>query len=104
MDERGYADLVALCQMLPGPASHQVGIGIGLTKAGYAGTFAAWLGFPVPSAVALIALGYGIVAFEDAVPAGLLRGLEAVILAMVEGLEGGTGTMICRHPWSWSDN
>ena len=53
LDERGYADLVALCQMLPGPTSSQVGIGIGLTKAGIAGAFAAWLGFTAPSAVVL---------------------------------------------------
>ena len=49
MDERGYADLVALCQMLPGPTSSQVGIGIGLTKAGFAGAVAAWIGFTAPS-------------------------------------------------------
>ena len=49
MDEHGYADLVAPYQMLPGPTSSQVGIGIGLTKAGYAGAFAAWLGFTAPS-------------------------------------------------------
>ena len=66
MDERGYADLVALCQMLPGPTSSQVGIGIGLTKAGLAGAVAAWVGFTAPSAILLIALGYGVIAFDDA--------------------------------------
>ncbi len=50
LDEFAYADLVALCQFLPGPASSQVGIGIGLAKAGLPGAFAAWLGFTLPSA------------------------------------------------------
>ena len=82
MDERGYADLVALCQMLPGPTSSQVGIGIGLTKAGLAGAVAAWVGFTAPSAILLIALGYGVVAFDDVIPSGLLRGLGAVVVAV----------------------
>ena len=98
MDERGYADLVALCQMLPGPTSSQVGIGIGLTKAGYAGAFAAWLGFTAPSAVALVALGYGVVAFEDAIPAGLLRGLEAVVVAVVAQALWGMARTLCPDP------
>lgn len=98
MDERGYADLVALCQMLPGPTSSQVGIGIGLTKAGYAGAFAAWLGFTAPSAIALVALGYGVVAFEDAIPAGLLRGLEAVVVAVVAQALWGMARTLCPDP------
>ena len=98
MDERGYADLVALCQMLPGPTSSQVGIGIGLTRAGYAGAFAAWLGFTAPSAAALVALGYGIVAFEDAIPAGLLRGLEAVVVAVVAQALWGMARTLCPDP------
>ena len=53
LDEKTYADLVALCQFLPGPASSQVGIAIGLSRAGYLGSLAAWFGFTLPSAVAL---------------------------------------------------
>ena len=98
MDERGYADLVALCQMLPGPTSSQVGIGIGLTKAGLAGAFAAWLGFTAPSAVALVALGYGVVVFGDAIPAGLLRGLEAVVVAVVAQALWGMARTLCPDP------
>lgn len=98
MDERGYADLVALCQMLPGPTSSQVGIGIGLTKAGYAGALAAWLGFTAPSAIALVALGYGVVAFEDVIPAGLLRGLEAVVVAVVAQALWGMARTLCPDP------
>src|SRR6266436_8867703 len=54
LEEQSYADLVALCQFLPGPASSQVGIAIGLSRAGYAGSIAAWLGFTMPSAIALV--------------------------------------------------
>jgi chromate transporter len=66
LDEATYADLVALCRFLPGPASSQVGIGIGLAKAGLPGALAVWVGFTLPSAVALTLLGYGVVAFGDA--------------------------------------
>jgi hypothetical protein len=55
LGERAYADLVALCQFLPGPASSQVGIALGLSRGGYAGALAAWAGFTLPSAIALIA-------------------------------------------------
>lgn len=54
LTERSYADLVALCQFLPGPASSQVGIALGLSRAGYTGALAAWAGFTLPSAIALI--------------------------------------------------
>ncbi len=98
MDERGYGDLVALCQMLPGPTSSQVGIGIGFTRAGLAGAFAAWLGFTAPSAVALVALGYGVVAFENDIPAGLLRGLAAVVVAVVAQALLGMAKTLCPDP------
>jgi chromate transporter len=54
LDDRSYADLVALCQFLPGPASSQVGLAIGLSRAGYRGALAAWAGFTLPSAIALV--------------------------------------------------
>src|SRR5712672_1567148 len=60
LDDRGYADLVALCQFLPGPASSQVGIAVGLLRAGYAGALAAWIGFTLPSALALVLFAYGV--------------------------------------------
>ena len=58
LEEKTYADLVALCQFLPGPASSQVGIAIGLSRAGYPGSMSAWVGFTLPSAVALVLFGY----------------------------------------------
>src|SRR5262245_59835600 len=60
LDEASYADLVALCQFLPGPASSQVGIAIGLSRAGYLGALAAWIGFTLPSAIALVLFAYGV--------------------------------------------
>src|SRR5690349_756384 len=60
LDERSYADLVALCQFLPGPASSQVGLAIGLSRAGYLGALAAWAGFTLPSAAALVLFAYSL--------------------------------------------
>jgi len=59
LDESSFADLVALCQLLPGPASSQLGIAIGTLRAGALGGFLAWLGFTMPSAIALIAFFIG---------------------------------------------
>src|ERR687890_1604088 len=59
IDEQSYADLVALCQFLPGPASSQVGIGLGILRAGLLGGLAAWTGFTLPSALALTLFGLG---------------------------------------------
>lgn len=83
LDDRAYADIVALCQFLPGPASSQVGIAIGLSRAGYAGAFAAWTGFTLPSAVALVAFAYGIEALGGAGGTGWLHGLKIAAVAVV---------------------
>jgi chromate transporter len=83
LDDKAYADLVALCQFLPGPASSQVGIGIGLAKAGLPGACAAWFAFTMPSALALVAFGYGVIAFEGAIASGALHGLKVVAVAVV---------------------
>jgi len=83
LDERAYADLVALCQFLPGPASSQVGIGVGLSRAGLPGAIAAWTAFTMPSAIALILFGYGVLEFGDAVGSGALHGLKIVAVAVV---------------------
>src|SRR5690606_15872092 len=60
LSERSYADLVALCQFLPGPASSQVGIALGLSRGGYVGALAAWTGFTLPSALALMLFAMGL--------------------------------------------
>jgi chromate transporter len=82
LDDETYADLVALCQFLPGPASSQVGIAIGITRAGLLGGLAAWLGFTLPSAIALVAFAYALkqVGFTDV---GWLHGLKLAAVAVV---------------------
>ena len=82
LDERAYADLVALCQFLPGPASSQVGIGVGLSQAGLPGAVAAWIAFTMPSAIALVLFGYGVTEFGG-VGTGALHGLKIVAVAVV---------------------
>jgi chromate transporter len=83
LDEKSYADLVALSQFLPGPASSKVGIAIGLLRAGYGGALAAWLGFTLPSAVALVLFAYGVGTLGDALGSGWLHGLKVVAVAVV---------------------
>ncbi len=83
LDDKTYADLVALCQFLPGPASSQVGIAVGLLRAGYAGALAAWFGFTLPSALVMVLFAYGVGALGDAVGGGWLHGLRVVAVAVV---------------------
>ena len=83
LSEAAYADLVALGQMLPGPASSQVGMAIGIHRAGLLGGLAAWFGFTAPSAVALILFAIGVGAAGDLGDAGWLRGLKGVAVAVV---------------------
>jgi chromate transporter len=82
-DDRTYADLVALCQFLPGPASSQVGIAIGLSRAGYLGALAAWTGFTLPSAFALVLFAYGMSALGGASGQGWIHGLKVAAVAVV---------------------
>ena len=82
VDESTYADLVALCQFLPGPASSQVGIALGMIRAGLPGGLAAWLGFTLPSALLLIAFAYGVQFIGDSNLAWL-HGLKIVAVAVV---------------------
>ncbi|MBI3915647.1 MAG: chromate efflux transporter [Betaproteobacteria bacterium] len=81
--DQAYADLVALCQFTPGPASSKVGIGIGLTQAGLPGALAAWLAFTAPSALALILFGLGIIALGNRIDLGWLHGLLVVAVPVV---------------------
>ena len=83
LDEATYADMVALCQFLPGPASSQVGIAVGMTRAGMRGGIAAWLGFTMPSAIALIGFAYGVAQVGNVADAGWLHGLKVVAVAVV---------------------
>ncbi len=83
ISDRAYADLVALCQFLPGPASSQVGMAIGLMRAGYLGLLAAWAAFTLPSAIMLVAFAYGAGTLEAAAGTGWIQGLKAAAVAVV---------------------
>jgi chromate transporter len=95
LDEQSYADLVALCQFLPGPASSQVGIAIGIARARLLGGVAAWLGFTLPSALALMVFGLGVGAFASAADAGWLHGLKIVAVAVVAQAVWGMARSLC---------
>ncbi|QOR67907.1 chromate transporter [Cytobacillus suaedae] len=82
MDEKSYADLVALCQFLPGPASSQVGIGIGVMRAGVLGGIVSFIGFTLPSVLALILFAMILEGF-DVGTAGWIHGLKLVAVAVV---------------------
>ncbi len=90
-----YADLVALCQFLPGPASSQVGMAIGLLRAGFPGALAAWLGFTLPSALALTLFALGMASWGADLPTGLLHGLKIVAVAVVAQAVWGMARSFC---------
>lgn len=83
MTDKAYADLVALCQFLPGPASSQVGFAMGLHRAGALGAVAAFLAFTLPSAILMVAFAFGAALFEGVIGEGLLTGLKIVAVAIV---------------------
>jgi|TARA_R110002126_G_scaffold285701_9_gene436409 chromate transporter len=83
LDDAAYADLVALCQFLPGPASSQVGFALGLWRAGPMGALAAWAAFTLPSAALLIAFAMAANALDGAIAQGVLHGLKLVAVAVV---------------------
>ena len=95
IDEHAYADLVALCQFLPGPASSQVGFSIGLMRAGYRGALAAWTAFTLPSAAILVLFAYGAGALSGPVGAGLLHGLKLTAVAIVAQAVWGMARNLC---------
>ncbi|PWE46958.1 chromate efflux transporter [Pseudomonas prosekii] len=98
LTERGYADLVALCQFLPGPASSQVGIALGLSRAGYGGALAAWIGFTLPSATMMILLALGLTHYGTAVAPGALHGLKVVAVAVVAQAVWSMAKTLCADP------
>ncbi len=83
LDEGTFAELIALCQFLPGPASSQLGMAVGIKRGGLLGGFAAWLGFTLPSALALILFAYGVQALGAQESADWLHGLKIVAVAVV---------------------
>ena len=95
LDEHAYADLVGLCQFLPGPASSQVGFSLGLMRAGYLGGLAAWTGFTLPSAIALVLFAHGASALQGSLGTGLLHGLKLVAVAIVAQAVWGMARTLC---------
>ncbi|MBU6259099.1 MAG: chromate efflux transporter [Burkholderiales bacterium] len=96
LDDAAYADLVALCQFLPGPASSQVGIAIGHRRAGLAGALAAWIGFTLPSALALVLFAFGLERYGASLGGGWLHGLEIAAAAVVAQAVWGMGRTMAQ--------
>ena len=95
LDDNAYTDLVALCNFLPGPASSQIGIALGTLKAGLPGGLAAWLGFTMPSALALLLFAHGFTTFGLSADAGWIHGLKIVAVAVVAQAVWGMGKTLC---------
>jgi len=95
LSESAYADLVALCQFLPGPASSQVGFALGLTRAGWGGALAAFVAFTLPSAMILLALALTTGYIESPVGLGVLHGLKIVAVAIVAQAVWGMARNLC---------
>ena len=95
MDDRSYADLVALCQFLPGPTSSQAGFALGLIRGGPPGALAAFVGFTLPSAVVMIALGFGVLLIGDPREAGWLKGFKLATVAVVAQAVVGMARTLC---------
>ena len=96
ISEKSYADLVGLCQFLPGPASSKLGFSLGLMRAGYLGGLAAWVGFTLPSAIALVLFAYGADALLGTIIGqGVLHGLKLVAVAIVAQAVWGMAQNLC---------
>ncbi|TGL56230.1 chromate efflux transporter [Leptospira ognonensis] len=95
ISDHGYADLVALCQFLPGPASSQVGMAIGLSRAGLLGAILSWAGFTFPSALILIIFGLGMSNLDVSLHQHWLHGLKVVAVSVVAQAVLGMGKNLC---------
>jgi len=95
LSETAYADLVALCQLLPGPASSQVSFAVGLSRGGLAGGLVAWLGFTLPSAVAMVLFARGAAGLTGPLSGGMLHGLQVVAVAVVAQAVWSMGRSLC---------
>ncbi len=95
LDEHAYADLVSLCRFLPGPTSSQVGLSLGLLRAGYLGALAAWIGFTLPSAILMVFFACGTGLLKGAIVSGMLHGLKLVAVAIVAHALWGMAKTLC---------
>lgn len=95
LTEQAYADLVALCQFLPGPASSQVGFALGLMRAGPWGAAMAWLAFTLPSALVLVLFALGAAVLDGPIASGIIHGLKVVAVAIVAHAVWGMARNLC---------
>ncbi|WP_425353087.1 chromate efflux transporter [Thioflexithrix psekupsensis] len=96
LSERDYADVLALCQFLPGPASSQMGFSLGLIRGGMSGAVAAWVGFTLPAALIMFSFAYGLLSLEAlGVSGGWLQGLKVVAVAVVAQAIWGMANTLC---------
>jgi chromate transporter len=95
LGDDAYADIVALSQFVPGPASSQTGFALGLLRGGLAGGVAAWAGFTLPSALLMLAAAYGIEFAQDAAAQGLIHGLKLLAVAVVGQAVWNMGRSLC---------
>lgn len=95
LSEQAYAELVALCQFLPGPSSSQVGMALGMRRAGIPGALAAWLGFTLPSALLMIAAAYGVANLSGLAHAPWLHGLKLAAVSIVAHAVWSMGRQLC---------
>lgn len=95
LDDKSYSDLVALCQFLPGPASSQVGMALGLQRAGWLGALAAWAAFTLPSAIALVLFAFGVARWSGVADSGAVHGLKVAAVAVVAQAVWGMARSLC---------
>lgn len=95
LNDREFADLVALCQFLPGPASSQLGLALGWRRAGYRGAAVAWLGFTLPSALLMLALAFSVNRFPHLATSGWVQGLKIAVVVVVGQALWNMGRQLC---------
>lgn len=96
LNDQKYADIIALCQFLPGPGSSQVGLSVGYLRKHYLGSFLAWLGFTLPSALLMILAAYGLTRYSELIPENILHGLKIVAVAVVAQAVWNMYRKLCR--------
>ncbi|TQE96685.1 MAG: chromate efflux transporter [Spiribacter salinus] len=95
LNDQAYADLVALCQFLPGPASSQVGFALGMMRAGWVGALAAFTAFTLPSALVLLVFAMTAEAISGPIGTGVLNGLKIVAVAIIAQAVWGMARNLC---------
>ena len=98
VSEQRFAELLALCQFLPGPASSQLGAAIGFEKGGWLGALGSWLGFTLPSAILMIMLAAGLQPISEVLGTGWIHGLKLAAVSIVVLAVIGMKKKLCTKP------